>query len=277
MSENPSIICIASGKGGVGKTTTAAALAYLFASIDKKQVLLIDADAQVNLTQTMNVTMDGRCDIQSALMSRMTGTNVPIEVFIKNSQYKNIDMIPGNPLIEKDDFLTRVSKAMVEDVINLWEEVVNSIIGLQKYDVIIMDTHPSSGIATSYPMRACNEVLIPLEANERSVSGFATVYKEILKTRKKANPKIRLLGYFFNKVKTQTNAAKEYVPSAMEQLPLAIKRMNDGQEEGVCFKTIIRASEDAQKAINYHAAVTARGGVLTEDFKNLYREIKEVL
>ena len=48
---NTKIIAIASHKGGVGKTTTAATLGSLLSSQGKK-TLLVDLDAQRNLTST---------------------------------------------------------------------------------------------------------------------------------------------------------------------------------------------------------------------------------
>ena len=43
------IICFANNKGGSGKSTTCASLAYAFSRLGKK-VLLIDGDMQLNLT-----------------------------------------------------------------------------------------------------------------------------------------------------------------------------------------------------------------------------------
>jgi chromosome partitioning protein len=52
-----SIICIANQKGGVGKTTTVAALARGL-SEHNKRVLLIDWDPQASLTVTMGFNPD---------------------------------------------------------------------------------------------------------------------------------------------------------------------------------------------------------------------------
>ena len=43
------VICFANNKGGSGKSTTCASLAYAFSRLGKK-VLLIDGDMQLNLT-----------------------------------------------------------------------------------------------------------------------------------------------------------------------------------------------------------------------------------
>jgi len=277
--KDPHVICIANHKGGVGKTTTAAALAYLFADRSKDKVMLIDADAQTNLTQAMQVSMDGKRDIRNAVLSRASGAEIPVDSFILPTQYQDIDMVPGSVLIESESFLSHMRKARLEDGINPWEELVHDIKALGLYDIIIMDLHPSVGLDTLLPMQACDRVLVPMEPDERSVAGLSQVYQAICKARRKANPGIRLLGYFFNKVKKNTLSAKEYIPSAMESIPKGIAVLNEGESEGICFKTVIRDSEDARKSVNYHCAVTAkyRGTNIATDFAKLYYEIREVL
>ena len=49
MKQDVTIITLANHKGGVGKTTTTASMGSILASMGKK-VLLIDLDAQANLT-----------------------------------------------------------------------------------------------------------------------------------------------------------------------------------------------------------------------------------
>jgi len=272
------VICVANHKGGVGKTTTTAALSYLFTK-DGKRVLMIDADAQTNLTQTMGVVSDGKRDIQSAVIAKIMNVDVPVDAFILPTQYNNIDMIPGSLLIEDESFLSRVRDSKLNESINPWVELMDSIKALNRYDIIIMDSHPSIGLDTLLPMQSCDYILVPLEADERSVAGLSQVYQNIIKSRRRANPNIKLLGYFFNKVKSNTSSAKDYIPSARDMIPKALANLNGGVEEGTFFNTTIRDSEDARKSVNFHCAVTERfhNKKISADFENLYKEVTEVL
>ncbi len=274
------VITVTSGKGGVGKTTATEALSYLFSVVGKKKVLLIDADAQVNLTATMRVNTDGKRDIRSAIVSRATNVDVPIENFILPTQYKNIDIIAGNPFIEDTSFLNTVSDAVLKEYINPWTEVVNDVRNLNRYDIIMIDTHPSYGIETTYPVQTSDWVLIPLEPEAKSVSGCTAVYKAVVKARKRGvNPNIKLLGVFFNKVVSNTNSNKQFIPSAREEIPQVFAKLNDGQVEGKVFDATIRHSEDVRKASSLHCAVTERfrNNKVSKDFEKLYDEIVEVI
>ena len=272
------VICVANHKGGVGKTTTAAALAYLF-SQDGKRVLAIDADAQTNLSQTLGVASDGKRDIQSAIISKIMNVAVPVDTFILPTQYKGVDVIPGSLLIEDESFLSRVRDSKLNESVNPWSELVASIQALNHYDIVMMDSHPSIGLDTLLPLQSCDYILVPIEADESSIAGLSQVYQSILKSRRRANPNIRLLGYFFNKVKGNTSSAKDYIPSAREMIPKALANLNGGVEEGIFFSATIRASEDARKAVNYHCAVTERFSKkkISFDFTKLYKEITTAL
>ena len=271
-------ICLANNKGGVGKTTSAAALAYLFAHIGKKSVLLIDADAQTNLSTQMKAPLDGRRDIQSAIMAKVKEIQIPLEKFIVSTQYKGIEIIPGNRAIENSSFTTQVDNVRTETSINLWQEVVDEAKAMGKYDVIIMDTHPSTGTETLLPAQGCDYILSPMSPDDHSVSGFLQMYCKVIQSRR-SRPTPKLLGCFFNRVKFNTKNSKQYIPSAKSLIPQKAEELTKKPMEGVIFQSEIRDSEDIRKSINFQAAVTEKYGSskVSEDFKKLYDEIVEAM
>jgi cellulose biosynthesis protein BcsQ len=93
------------------------------------------------------------------------------------------------------------------------------------------------------------------------------------------NPNIKLLGYFFNRVKANTGSAKQFIPTARENIPEVIAEVNGGNDEGKFFDTVIRDSEDVRKAVILHSAVTERfrSNKVGKDFEKLYYEVTEAL
>ena len=65
MKKQAKIISFANHKGGVGKTTTTASVGSILASLGKK-VLLVDMDAQSNLTSSLLKNEGGEFTIYDA-------------------------------------------------------------------------------------------------------------------------------------------------------------------------------------------------------------------
>ena len=85
-------IAVANEKGGVAKTTTTASLGASLAETGKK-VLLVDLDAQANLTLALG--FDPR-KIQYSNANLLMET-IPASKIIQPSEFENLYLLPSNP------------------------------------------------------------------------------------------------------------------------------------------------------------------------------------
>src|SRR3989338_6727468 len=154
------IIAIANQKGGCGKTTTAINLAAAL-GVNGKKTLLIDLDPQAHASLGLNVESP---DSIYNVISKLTPRKLQIENIIKSVDSK-FDIVPSSVLggtLEQElaDEIGRELKLT---------EIISKIKGL--YDYILIDCPPSLGFLTVNSLRACDEVLIPVETSRFSMQG----------------------------------------------------------------------------------------------------------
>src|SRR3984957_20583696 len=128
----PKTIAISSFKGGTAKTSTALHVGAALSKFHKKKVLLVDFDAQANLTTGLGFDPDENDSLAPVLQ----GTKEPHEV-IKTNCIKNLDIIPA------DTWLDRVEVTGTLAADRYSHEKLREIIKPLKYDAIIIDTPPS--------------------------------------------------------------------------------------------------------------------------------------
>ncbi len=139
------IIAITNQKGGVGKTTTAVTLAHGLALLGLS-TLLIDLDAQGNCADSLGIKkFDG-------LYNFLVLKNLDNAII---QARKNLDLIPGNKTtVEAKKIIA--AKSFSETVLhNALEPIIN-------YDIIVLDTAPSSDILQINALVAATHFLIPV-------------------------------------------------------------------------------------------------------------------
>ncbi|MDQ5955765.1 MAG: ParA family protein [Candidatus Rhabdochlamydia sp.] len=154
-------IAVSSFKGGTAKTSTSLHLGAALAKFHQQKVLLIDFDAQANLTAGLGYDPDAQDSIASVLQ----GTKDIHEVILP-SGIANLDLIPADTYLER----VEVRGALAADRYS--HERLKQILNLLQYDTIIIDTPPSLCWLTESALIAADYSLVCVSPEFYSVKGL---------------------------------------------------------------------------------------------------------
>ncbi len=195
------IITVTNQKGGVGKTTTAAALVCGLHQRGAR-VLGVDLDPQGNLGFTLGLDIGEGDTIYDVLK----GTR-PVEQVIVSTEYG--DILPSDIML---------SAAEVEFTAPRREFLLDQYLSSvrNQYDFIIIDTPPSLNILTVNAYVASDALIVPMEAEILSLVGITQLQETIETVRDTFNPNLKVLGILLNKFNPRLTLSREVLELASE-------------------------------------------------------------
>ena len=171
-------IAISNQKGGVGKSTTCNALG---AGLHRKgyKVLYVDMDAQGNLSHSMKANNKAVTSLEVLM-----GTATIEEAIIQTPQG---DIVPASPALGSADTLIKDTGKEYR-----LKEAIEPVKG--NYDYILLDCPPALGVLTVNALTACNNVLIPTQADTYSLQGVGQLAQTIQTVKKYCNRDLSIKG-----------------------------------------------------------------------------------
>ena len=246
---NDNVMTISNRKGGVAKTTTCLNLGVSLA-LHKKKVLLVDFDAQANLTLSL-----GRKPLPT-FYDALKAFGKPLDDFIIATQYPNLWLLPSGRnmvLLNKLYFGAQHFEYMLKDRLDTIKD---------RFDFILIDTPPAIEFYTLNALTASNRVVIPCQCDYLSTHGVDQVLRLIALIRQKSNPLI------------QSRILLTMLDRASHSSRLILSKIKD-LYQGQTFHTVIEMDGALKEAqiLSMPAIHYSRQSVAGTQYLELAREI----
>ncbi len=247
-------ISFCSFKGGTAKTSTCLHLGMAMAKFHQKKILLIDLDAQANLTFGLGLGMD----VEPSISDVLTGKKEIKEV-IQVTCEPLCHIIPGNASLDGIE-----SRSPIASDYYGHERLKRKIAQLD-YDYIFIDTPPSLGWLTQSSLFAADYSLICAVAEPYSLMALNRL-KEIHLQIKEHHP-IEILGVILSFWDDRLSTNQNYIDAIQTAL------------EGKLFQSKIRKDILVSRAILQGSSTfdLAKGSRASQDFIDLAKEILDRL
>lgn len=237
------IIAVSSFKGGTAKTSTSLNFGAALAKFHQKKVLLVDFDAQANLTTGLGFDPDEHESMAAVLQGKKT-----INEVIQPTGIPGLDLVPADTWLER----VEVTGALAADRYS--HERLRDILAPLNYDFILIDTPPSLCWLTESALIASRYTLVCTTPEFYSVKGLVRL-GEFMESIAQRHPLsvLAVVLSFWNTRGKSNEAFMEVIERTFpnKMLDAKVRRDISVSEASVYGKPVFEVSPKSRAAEDY--------------------------
>jgi len=204
------IISIANNKGGTGKTSTCASLAFALRE-NGHRILLIDIDPQGSLTDHFGIDPDS-LEKEETLYGALFKEGLTLEHVILKVR-EGIDLVPANRHLTAAEALL-FSEPAGETYLSSTLKSLN-----RRYEFILIDCPPGLGMLTYNALVASHSVLIPVECSYPGLRGLKNFLGVVDFVKERLNQNLEIEGILPVKFDRRTIHSRQAFERLKEAFP----------------------------------------------------------
>ena len=255
--EKMRIIAVMSPKGGIGKTTTSDAIAYMLGEEQEKRVLILDGDPQGDTSKTFEAYEPEGTGMSELLERHVSvGGSYRTTDLIRPTQYSHIDIIPANGYLLQTDMklLLKQEANQVTRLRDALEEISEA------YDYCICDCGRLLDMVVINILLAAELVIAPVKVGGYENEAIHNLQEQVDDLRE-INPELRIKGLVTMRQKNKTSLDFEEWMKTSSGFDM--------------FVTPIRRSIVAEKASMRMAVLPqfSKNCIVSQDYRNVVHEL----
>ncbi len=242
-------IAVTNQKGGVGKTTTTVNLGAALAHLGQR-VLVCDFDPQCNLTVHLDVDPASEApNLYDLLHGRASLSEVALA-----TEHERLWVAPAG--VDLAGVELELANEVGRETILGRALDADAAQGGESYDILLVDCPPSLGLLSLNALVACEEVLVPIQAEFFALQGLGKLLEVVGLVQQRLNPKLRISCLVSCRYDPSTNLSRAVIADVREHfgeiLAETVIRRNVKLAEAPSHgKTIFAYAPDSRGAQDY--------------------------